>query len=124
MIIGVGCDMQAVAGIRRALYRTESFLSKVFTQNELEYCRDSRGGLSDQSLAARWATKEAVFKALGGIAPFEFQDIEVCNLQSGQPTLLLKGRTAECAAALGIKNWHLTLSHTDENALAFVVAED
>jgi len=125
MIVGVGCDMQAVAGIRRALSRTGSFLNKVFTQDELKYCSDNRGGLNDKSLAARWAAKEAVFKALGGqIDFFDFHDIEVCNLLCGKPTLVLKGNAAECAAAQGIKNWHLTISHTDENALAFVVAED
>ena len=124
MIIGVGCDIQTVAEIRRALSRTENFLNKVFTQDELKYCCDGRGSLSDQSLAARWAAKEAVYKALGGkITAFNFHDIEVCNLHSGQPILVLKGGTAESALALDIKNWHLTISHTKENALAFVVAE-
>jgi holo-[acyl-carrier protein] synthase len=126
-IVGVGVDAVDVARFRRVLDRRPSFARRCFTDNE----RADAGGSADvaQSLAARFAAKEAVMKALGtGIGGFALTDVEVCRTTGtgatrNAPFLRLHGTAAELAGTRGAGTFHLSLTHTDGVAIAFVVAE-
>lgn len=99
----------------------ERFLSRVFTPREIEYCRPRV--TYAQSFAARFAAKEAVFKAAGTglIQGMRWRDVEVVNNSQGRPAIQLSGVTAEMLAG---RNIHLSLSHTDQVAIAMVVVEE
>lgn len=124
-MLATGVDLIEIARIERALMRHGNhFLERVFTQNEILY---SRGRTAE--LAARFAAKEAVSKALGvgmrvlardGI---RWKDVEVTGDHRGKPLVRLHGRAAERAAELGLTEWAVSLTHTGEHALAFVVAQ-
>ena len=96
----------------------ESFLQRIYTQQELSYCR----GRVPQ-LAARLAAKEACAKALGtGIRGVAWQDMEVLSDPRGKPLLRLSGGAASRVAELNVTEWTLSLSHSESLAIAFVVA--
>lgn len=121
MIIGVGVDIVEIARIRRALQnpRTgERFRQRVFTDGEIEYC--GRRRLAYESFAARFAAKEATIKVLGH--PVGWREIEVLRA-GGPPALCLHGRARDLADSLGIARFLLSLSHTADLAIAYVVAE-
>ena len=125
MIVGIGSDLIEIARIERSLERFgERFLARVYTPGEIAYCRRKRHN-SAESFAARFAAKEAGAKALGtGISRgVSWPEFEVVRERGGRPQLRLHGRAAEIAARLGIGSLHLTLTHSRELALAFVVAE-
>lgn len=125
MILGHGVDLAEVQRVRRSVERFgDRFLERVFTRAELEYAGD--GPRRDEHLAARFAAKEAVFKALGtGWAQgVSWTDIEVVRKASGRPVLVLHGRAREMAEAIGVRTWHLSLTHTGTMAMASVFAED
>jgi holo-[acyl-carrier protein] synthase len=117
--IRTGVDLIAVGRIVSLLDRYgERFARRVFTDRELEACKGR-----PERLAARFATKEAVSKALGtGIGRVTWREIEVVSDPSGRPELRLEGRAAELAAELGLHLWSVSLSHTHEQAVAFVIA--
>ncbi|MEY4362017.1 MAG: holo-[acyl-carrier-protein] synthase [Actinomycetota bacterium] len=121
MIVGVGVDAVEIERFRRSLDRTPSMRERIFTPREL-------GDLEAHvdpvpSLAARFAAREAVMKAMGlGLGAFEFHDVSVRRAESGQPILTVAGRAAELADSRGIGEWHLSLTHTDSMAIAYVVA--
>jgi holo-[acyl-carrier protein] synthase len=127
VIVGVGVDAVDVARFRKVLERRPSFGTRSFTDSE----RADAAGSADvaQSLAARFAAKEAVMKALGtGIGGFALTDVEVCRAAGtgatrNAPYLRLHGTAAELAGAQGAGTFHLSLTHTDGVAIAFVVAE-
>jgi holo-[acyl-carrier protein] synthase len=122
----IGVDLIEVERIESAVARWgERFLRRVYTPAEIEYCAGRAG-----SLAARWAAKEAVGKALGtGWAPqqphaagwIDWTEIEVVRHPSGEPGLRLHGKAQARAAALDIAGWRLSLSHTREHAVAMVL---
>ncbi len=114
-----GVDMIEIQRLERALTRHgNAFLRRIYTQAEIERYR-----ARPQSLAARWAAKEAVAKALGtGIGEVGWTEIEVLEDERRAPTLRLSGRAAALARELGLTEWAISLSHTDELAIAFVVA--
>ncbi|MBW3640050.1 MAG: holo-ACP synthase [Actinobacteria bacterium] len=116
MIVGVGVDVVEIARLERALARTPRLVHRLFTAGELTATRPG-------SLAARFAAKEAVAKALGAPGGLRWTDAEVVSEASGRPRLVLHGRIAEEAAAQGITTWHLSLSHDGGIATAVVVAE-
>ena len=118
-MLRTGIDLIEIARLERTLARHgDAFLQRVYTPAEIE-----RYAGRPQSLAARWAAKEAVAKALGtGIGPVGWHDIEVLEDASRAPTLRLSGRAAERARALGLTEWAISLSHTRELATAVVVA--
>lgn len=116
MIVGVGIDVVEIARLGLALGRTPTLAGRLFTDQELE-----SGGVA--SLAARFAAKEAVAKALGAPAGLRWRDAEVVRLGSGRPTLRVLGGVAAQAAAQGIRTWHLSMSHDAGVATAVVVAE-
>ena len=121
MIVGVGIDAVEIERFRVSLTRTPTMRERIFTSGEL-------GDVSGQvdpvpSLAARFAAREAVMKAMGlGLGAFEFHDVSVHRAESGQPMLTVTGRAAELASTRGIGEWHLSLTHTDSMAIAYVVA--
>ena len=100
----------------------ETFLKRCFTTDELEYAGDRRR--RDEHLAARFAAKEAVLKALGtGLTNgIHWTDIEVRRAPDGAPSLALNGRAADVARGQGIDEWLISLSHTDSHAIASVIA--
>jgi holo-[acyl-carrier protein] synthase len=126
-ILGVGVDAVDVARFRRVLHRRPRFAARCFTESE----RSDATGSADaaQSLAARFAAKEAVMKALGtGLGGFALTDVEVCRTAGPgatrhAPYLRLHGTAAALAGTRGAGTFHLSLTHTDGVAIAFVVAE-
>lgn len=120
-IVGVGVDVVQVDRLARALARTPGLADRLFTSEERS--GGTKGDRSPESLAARFAAKEAVAKALGAPGGLRWRDAEVVALESGRPVLRLHGGVAEEAAAQGISAWHLSLSHDGGVATAVVVAE-
>jgi holo-[acyl-carrier protein] synthase len=118
MILKTGIDIIEIPRIQVALERHgERLLQRVFTPAEVTECH----GRAD-ALAVRFAAKEAAAKALGtGIGPIAWKEIETLHRFSGEPYLILHGRAAKIAAALGLDNWAVSLSHSDQNAVAVVV---
>lgn len=116
-ILGVGTDIVETARIREVMEREEAFARRVFTQAELDY------SLPKQSkylhLAARFAAKEAVAKALG--RSFSWQDVEVVNNALGKPDVKLHG---EAKGAAGNARVHLSVSHTKNYASAVAIVEE
>jgi holo-[acyl-carrier protein] synthase len=125
LIIGTGVDLAEVPRIRASIERHgERFLKRVFTPLEIAYVE--RKANRFERYAARFAAKEAGMKAIGtgwrgGIT---WQDFEVANEPSGRPKLRLSGRAAEVAAELKVRRIALSLTHTAEHGMAFVVIED
>lgn len=123
MIVGIGCDIIEIERIARAIKR-ESFIQRVFTAKEAAYCQ-SRGQQAAASFAARFAAKEAVLKALGtGLREGSLQEITVANDALGKPLVQLSGHFAALSRQLGVKNIQISLSHSRDFAVAYVIMED
>ena len=123
MIVGVGCDIIEIERIARAIKR-ESFIQRVFTAKEAADCQ-SRGQQAAASFAARFAAKEAVLKALGtGLREGSLQEIAVANDALGKPLVQLSGHFAALSRQLGVKNIQISLSHSRDFAVAYVIMED
>ena len=120
VVIAVGVDLIEISRIETVVERYGArFLERVYTEGELAY---AAGRLS--ALAARWAAKEAAAKALGtGIGQVAFRELEVVCDAQGKPELRLHGNAAQLAARLNLRQFALSLSHTADYALAFVVAQ-
>jgi holo-[acyl-carrier protein] synthase len=124
-MLTTGVDLIEIGRIERVVTRYgDRFLGRVFTRNEILYCR---GRVAE--LAARFAAKEAVSKALGvgmrvlardGI---DWKDVEIVGDDRGKPIVRLFGRAAERAGELGLTEWAVSLTHTRDQAIAFVVAQ-
>lgn len=123
MIVGVGCDIIEIERIARAI-KSESFIRRVFTAEEAAYCQ-RRGQQAAASFAARFAAKEAVLKALGtGLREGSLQEIAVDNDGLGKPLVQLSGHFAMLAKQFGVKNIQISLSHSRDFAVAYVIMED
>lgn len=124
LIIGIGTDIVEIKRIEEIIDRSKgNFLQRVFTQGEIEYSNSKRRSI--QHFAARFAAKEAILKALGiGFRDVTWRDMEIVNNNLGKPEVLLAGNVKEIASQKNIKNWHISLSHSDEKAIAFVIAEE
>lgn len=123
MIVGIGCDIIEIERIARAIKR-ESFIQRVFTAKEAAYCQN-RGQQAAASFAARFAAKEAVLKALGtGLREGSLQEIAVANDALGKPLVQLSGHFAALSRQLGVKNIQISLSHSRDFAVAYVIMED
>ena len=120
MIVSIGIDIIEVRRVGEVLRRTPRFAERVFTAEERRYC-DSRGVVAAQHYAARFAAKEAVFKALG--TGWAWQDVEVSSRDSGAPALRLNGVAHEIYQRTGASRAHLSISHTTEHAIAQVILE-
>lgn len=120
--LSVGVDLVEISRVRRALERWgDRFVQRIYTPAEIARCR---GRVPE--LAVRFAAKEAISKALGlgiwwsgGIA---WQEAEVLSDPLGKPEVILHGRAAERARTLGLDQWAISLSHSDDHAIAMVVA--
>ena len=125
MIVGTGIDLCEVDRIEKAIASSygRRLVERVFTAREIGYAESKANRW--ERYAARFAAKEAGMKALGTgwRAGLGWQDLEVANLPSGRPTLLLHRRAAEIAARLGVRNVSLSLTHTAEQAMAVVILE-
>jgi holo-[acyl-carrier protein] synthase len=124
MILGVGVDLVSIPRLQRTIGRHGGrALRRLFTPGELHRACGRRR--SDASLAARFAAKEAFFKALGtgwGRGG-SWTEVEVVSAPNGAPSLRVHGTAAARAAAKGVERIHLSLSHTHENATAYLVLE-
>jgi holo-[acyl-carrier protein] synthase len=124
MIIGTGIDIVEVARFRKILAgASERFINRVFTPEEQRYCLARQDPAPH--LAARFAAKEAVFKALGtgwsqGV---KWIDVEVQRREEGTPVILLHGAAQEIAASKGTGKIHLSLTHTSNWAAATAILE-
>jgi len=121
-VIGIGVDVVDIERFRRSLARTPSMRERIFTETELADVAPQSDPVP--SLAARFAAREAVMKSLGlGLGAFGFHDVWVERAASGAPSLVVTARAAELAAAAGVTRWHLSLTHSELVAVAYVVAE-
>jgi len=125
LIVGLGVDIAEVERIQAAIGRHgQPFLKRVFTPNEIEYCERFKNKF--ERYAGRFAAKEATMKALGtgwgrGV---RWVDIEVAREPGGRPTIRLAGEAAKIAGCLGVKRISVSITHTEEEALAQVIFED
>ena len=115
MIYGIGSDVCSISRLEQSLSRTPKLSQRLFHENEL--------GLSGQSLAARFAAKEAIAKAIGDPRLFSFSEIEITKNSVGKPEVTFHHKTKERIQKLGNLNFHLSLSHDAGIALATVVVE-
>jgi holo-[acyl-carrier protein] synthase len=122
MIRGIGVDAVDIERFRTSLARTPSMRERLFTAEELAYVAPKVDPVP--SLAARFAAREAVMKVMGlGLGAFGFHEVWVTRVTSGEPSLAITGRALELAVDRGITRWHLSLTHSDSVAIAYVVAE-
>ena len=121
MIHRVGTDLVEVQRIEKLLSEREDIQSNIFTLLEIRYSQ--RKSYPFQRFAARFAAKEALFKALGtGLSgDMDWRDVEVGNERSGKPVLRLLGKTAGKAHDIGVIGSFLSMSHTESYAIAFVL---
>jgi len=129
MIISTGVDLAEVERIQAALEDPRigrRFRDRVFTEKEIAYCEKKKLRGKYESYAGRFAAKEAVMKALGRGwgAQVRWLDIEVARSRSGKPDIVLHDKTAKLAEELGIRRWALSITHTKDHGLAFVIAQD
>jgi len=123
-IIGHGVDIVEISRIHMMMGENpERFLERIYT--EQEKLDSGNGKRRDEHLAVRFAAKEAALKALGtgwsqGIG---WTDVSVVKNEAGKPSMVVVGRAAEVAENLGIRTWHVSLSHTSTHAIASVIAE-
>ncbi|HYR06977.1 MAG TPA: holo-ACP synthase [Longimicrobium sp.] len=124
VIAGIGVDLVSIPRFAQLMERRgDAAVARFFTAAEAERCRASKSAI--ESFAGRFAAKEAFFKALGtgwGLGG-RWTEVEVVSAPSGAPSLRLSGRAAEAAAEQGVVRIHLSITHTDETAAAFVVLE-
>jgi holo-[acyl-carrier protein] synthase len=118
-MLSVGVDIIEIGRIARALDRFgDRFLDRIYTPAEVAYCR---GRVPE--LAARFAAKEAISKALGtGLVGVAWIEMEVLADRRGKPLVALHGRARRRAEDLGLGEWAVSLTHSDDHAVAFVVA--
>lgn len=121
-MIGIGVDVVEIERFRRSLERTPTMRERLFTETELAYVAPQNDPVP--SLAVRFAAREAVMKSLGlGLGAFGFHEVWVERAESGAPSLAFAGRAAELSAEAGVSRWHVSLTHSDLVAVAYVVAE-
>jgi holo-[acyl-carrier protein] synthase len=126
MALSIGVDIVELERVQRVVARYgERFLARIYTPVELDRYRDRL-----PELAARFAAKEAVSKALGvglnhiSVHGIGWQEVEVLSNPLGKPVVHLSGRARELAQDQGLHEWAISLSHSREYAIAFVVASD
>lgn len=125
MVYGIGIDIVKVDRIKRAILKSgQRFVGRIFTEKEISYCEKRKSMY--QHYAARFAAKEAVFKAIGtgwrkGVS---WNEIEVENDSSGKPHINIYGKTKEMAEKIGGKRFLITITHSDEYAITKVIMTD
>jgi holo-[acyl-carrier protein] synthase len=121
MILGVGIDVVPVARFAETLARTPSLADRLFTP--AEQTTASGTARTPESLAARFAAKEALAKSLGAGGGMLWTDAEVLVDDAGRPSLAVSGTVQARAAALGVARFHVSMSHDGGIASATVIAE-
>lgn len=125
MIVGIGLDIAEVPRIKEAIERHgERFLARIYTDAERTYCESKPNKF--ERFAGRFAAKEAAMKAIGtgwkrGVA---WRDFEVKRAPSGQPIIEFHNKAAAIAKGLGVRRGLITISHTEQQAIAQVILED
>jgi holo-[acyl-carrier protein] synthase len=121
-VVGVGIDAVDLDRFRRVLARRHHLEDRLFTAGERAYAHAAADAVP--RLATRFATKEAVMKALGvGLGAFRFDEVEVVRSGLDAPTVQLHGGARTLAESKGVARWHLSLTHTHRTAMAVVVAD-
>lgn len=120
MILGLGTDVVEVARFAEAMQRRgERFIERLFTETERAHCAGR-----PERLAARFAAKEAVLKALGtGLSGCRWVHVDIVPEASGAPRVVLSGGALETARRMGVTDIHLSISHTRSTAMALAVLE-
>ncbi len=122
MIYGVGIDLVKIERMKEVVEKWgQRFLDRVFTKEEISYCYDKKDPYL--SLAARFAAKEALVKAIGAAGPVSLTDIEVVNIDTGKPFVKINGKLKDFFKEKSIKRAHLSLSHEHEYGVACVILE-
>ncbi|MBR0261729.1 MAG: holo-ACP synthase [Selenomonadaceae bacterium] len=121
MIIGLGTDIIEIERIKKAVGK-KNFRDNVFTEAEQNYC-ESRGKNFAASYAARFAAKEAFFKALGTGIVTRLTNVEIVNDEHGAPKINLRGKAKTLAEAKGVEKIFISLSHAREFATATCIIE-
>jgi holo-[acyl-carrier protein] synthase len=115
VIIGIGVDLCSVERLSSSIQRTPALADRLFT--------DKERSLKDESLAARFAAKEALAKAVGNPKLLSWLEVEVVTDQLGKPMLVLSGDSSRALSSMGVLSTHLSLSHDNGFANAMVVLE-
>lgn len=115
MIVGIGVDLVDVARFETAIANTPKLKDRLFTEGEKS--------LNSYSLAARFAAKEALMKAVGKAKGLSFQEVQIIKDEYGKPSFELSGQSEKTVLDRGIANLHLSLSHDGQMAIAYVIAE-
>ncbi len=115
MIVGIGVDLVDVARFETAIANTPKLKDRLFTEGEKS--------LNSYSLAARFAAKEALMKAVGKAQGLSFQEVQIVKDEFGKPSFALSGQSEQTVSNKGIANLHLSLSHDGQMAIAYVIAE-
>jgi len=123
MILGIGIDLMEIEKIEKQI-QSDVHLRKVFTPAEIRECKSVVR--SAERFAGRFAAKEAFMKAIGKGIRQEvwFTQIEVLNNQDGQPYIQVKGEAEVWLRALSVRNIHVSIAHTKQNAVAIVILEE
>ncbi|MFC2156919.1 holo-ACP synthase [Acidobacteriota bacterium] len=123
MIYGVGIDLIEVPRVEKQINSGTRFRDRIFTDKEIAYCENKKN--KSQNYAARFAAKEAFFKAMGTgwSGGLTFQDVEILNLESGKPEIVLHGKAKRIVEEQNILNIQVSLSHLKDVAGAVVVLE-
>jgi holo-[acyl-carrier protein] synthase len=123
LILGIGTDLIEVDRVAKEFARDIGFKEEIFGQSEIKYCEQKK--FSAENYAARYAAKEAFFKALGSGWRYgmRFKEIEIVNDDVGKPELLLSGKAKQFTENLRVSKIHVSLSHEKKLATAFVILE-
>jgi holo-[acyl-carrier protein] synthase len=123
MVKGIGVDIIDIPRIKKMVEKDTRFVEKVFSAKEIEYCRGKHK--KEIHFAARFAAKESFFKALGTGWRYgmRWEDISVENDELGKPEIKLSGKALDFFRQKQYRHIHLSISHTKEYAVAFVVVE-
>ena len=123
MLAGLGTDLMEVERIAQKINKESGFREMVFSKTEIAYCESKTNKF--EHYAARFAVKEAFFKALGTgwLEGTQFNEVEITNDESGKPALVLLGKTKKTLSAWGISKIFVSLSHLKAIASAVVIIE-
>ena len=123
MIRGIGTDIIEIRSIQRAMEQSKRFAQRVFTENEIGYCENKPNKY--QHYAARFAAKEAFFKAIGTgwCRGFAWTEVEVAKDEVGRPYIITHGKVKDFLEQEQITNVQMSLSHVKETATAIVILE-
>ncbi len=122
LILGIGVDIVNVSRIKSAVIKHPNLIYKLFSDLEIEYLKSKK--YRPEFIAARFAAKEAVAKAIGtGFRGFSFKDIEIDKNKEGKPMVILKEKADKVLKQQGDYKIHLSISHELEAAVAYVIIE-